>query len=831
MKNLIVLILAFTISNPLFSNSYKYFLTQKQNKTQVSFQFAKYGIKDLKTFHFFLKNEFGKDYVSNIKNMQFTLHKNIKYSDFLHCLYKSKIKYDNSDLDIAKRVLVPANVSATINPVKPSITANRRMVQNCIIEVDDTHILAENVNNCDDCSTDAIPLQFDYNFCGSFYDEVFINSNGNLSFETQYFVYNSIGIPNSSTAVIVAPFWADYDIRSCENQKITYKSEPNRLIVTYNEVGHYFNNCERTNTFQVVLTDGTDEYVGIGNNTAFYYGDMQWTTGDASEGENGFGGTPATVGLNKNDGMSYALIGRFNMDNDTYDGPEGEADGVNYLDNKCFTFKSEECNIDNCSISNLQVLLDINCEADADNIYTGNYAVEVFTSGGVGELSVYGDLSSLGTSIISNADVIDNTVNVFVEDSLGCVSSASVAAPVCDDCDFVDCGCTDADAFNYDDSANLDDDSCIYVDLSLELGPANPSTGTEYCTTITATNNDGSALSGIEINISSSENNVNSYNENFITDESGQIEFCYTSNSSGLDQSIVTAGSITQSFSTNWVNTTVECSNEPGVMQSSNSVVCGAGSFYTREAFSVVNSSSTKAYVIHENKNFDGTEYIAMQTSSRFYSPGTTHNNKPLYISAVIGKAGEDGFPMLDDACTVWTPYGAYVVFFNPVNINVMDENCSNGKYYVDVKVSGGVGGISPIRAYKSVSDGKTLYRNMSPNDILSFGPYPGSGSYNIQAFGAKGCNGALANDYLCSGLNRILNFSANSGIVKFAYFNEDITIKNVEVFNLKAQTIPVELSIDQHQCELQILNNATGLFVIKVLLSNKEVDYIKILR
>jgi len=791
MKNLIVLVLAIFIATPMFSRSYTYFLTQKQNEAQVSFQFSKYGIKDLKTFHYFLKNEFGKAYVSDVENMRFTLLKNIKYSEFLHCLFKSKIKYNNDDLDIAKRVLVTANVSATINPVKPSISAKRNLSQSCIIEVDDTHILAENVNDCDDCSTNAIPLQFDYNFCGSFYDEVYINSNGNLSFGTQYFVYNSIGIPNSSTAVIIAPFWADFDIRSCENQKVTYKSEPNRLIVTYNEVGHYFNNCERTNTFQVVLTDGTDEYVGVGNNTAFYYGDMQWTTGDSSDGENGFG----------------------------------------YLDNKCFTFKSEDCNIDNCSISNLQVLLDINCEADANDIYTGNYAVEVFTSGGVGELSIYGDISSFGTSVISNAEVIDNTVNVFVEDSFGCVSSASVATPVCNDCEFVNCGCTDAEAFNYDDSANLDDDSCVYVDLTLNLGPANPSTGTEYCTTITATDNDGLALSGIEINIASAASNVNIYNENLTTNDNGQVEFCYTSTSSGLDQSIVTAGSITQSFLVNWVNTAAECTNEPGVMQSSNSVVCGTGSFYTREAFSVVNSSSTKAYVLHENKNFDGSEYITIQSSSRFYSPGAAHNNKPLYISAVIGPAGNDGFPRLDDACTVWTSYGAYVVFFNPVNINVMDENCSNGKYYLDVQVHGGVGGISPQRAYKSVTDGKRTYRNMSPDDVLSFGPYPGSGSYNIQALGAKGCKGALAEDYLCSGLNRMLNFSANSDIIKFAYFNEDITIKNVEVFNLKSQTILTELSIDQHQCELRILNDVTGLFVIKVLLSNNELDYIKILR
>lgn len=36
---------------------------------------------------------------------------------------------------------------------------------------------------------------------------------------------------------------------------------------------------------------------------------MQWTTGDASDGTDGFGGTPATVGANKGDGDGVAFMG------------------------------------------------------------------------------------------------------------------------------------------------------------------------------------------------------------------------------------------------------------------------------------------------------------------------------------------------------------------------------------------------------------------------------------------------------------------------------------------------------------------------------------------
>ena len=37
-------------------------------------------------------------------------------------------------------------------------------------------------------------------------------------------------------------------------------------------------------------------------------GEIQWTTGDASDGVGGLGGTPAQVGFNAGDGQRYAAI-------------------------------------------------------------------------------------------------------------------------------------------------------------------------------------------------------------------------------------------------------------------------------------------------------------------------------------------------------------------------------------------------------------------------------------------------------------------------------------------------------------------------------------------
>ena len=68
----------------------------------------------------------------------------------------------------------------------------------------------------------------------------------------------------------------------------------------------FIHNCfSQTNTFQcVMVTDGTISFV------IFLYADggIQWTTGDASDGVDGFGGTPAQVGFNAGDGNRSATL-------------------------------------------------------------------------------------------------------------------------------------------------------------------------------------------------------------------------------------------------------------------------------------------------------------------------------------------------------------------------------------------------------------------------------------------------------------------------------------------------------------------------------------------
>ncbi|MBK8364521.1 MAG: hypothetical protein IPL24_12920 [Bacteroidetes bacterium] len=88
----------------------------------------------------------------------------------------------------------------------------------------------------------------------------------------------------------------------------------------------------------MIITDGFDPLLPPGSNVSFCYQDMQWTTGDASQGAGGFGGVPATVGVNSGNGTDYIQIGLFDQAGSQYDGPFANNDGIDALDNQSFIF-------------------------------------------------------------------------------------------------------------------------------------------------------------------------------------------------------------------------------------------------------------------------------------------------------------------------------------------------------------------------------------------------------------------------------------------------------------------------------------------------------------
>ncbi len=145
------------------------------------------------------------------------------------------------------------------------------------------------------------------NFFDNTYSEFYINNNGNVTFNESLSNYTPQAFPVSQQPMI-APFWGDVDT-SCADCGEVYIGSPNAntVVVTWNEVGFFSSDSSLTNTFQLVLIDRDD--TGAGNfDVEFRYEDINWTTGDASGGSGGLGGTPAQAGYDAGDGVNFFVV-------------------------------------------------------------------------------------------------------------------------------------------------------------------------------------------------------------------------------------------------------------------------------------------------------------------------------------------------------------------------------------------------------------------------------------------------------------------------------------------------------------------------------------------
>lgn len=195
---------------------------------------------------------------------------------------------------------------------------------------------ADPLQRNDDDFAGPFNLGFNFNIYGQAFNQVFINNNGNLTFGNGDSGFTPFAFP-AAGAPRVAPFFADVDTRNPNSGVVHYRQDASALIVTWDNVGYFNGQADKTNTFQVVISNGADPRIGIGNNVCFSYDNMSWTTGSASGGVNGFGGSAATVGVNAGNGRDFFTISRFDHPGVDFAGPAGIS-GVDSLDNQDFCF-------------------------------------------------------------------------------------------------------------------------------------------------------------------------------------------------------------------------------------------------------------------------------------------------------------------------------------------------------------------------------------------------------------------------------------------------------------------------------------------------------------
>ena len=246
---------------------------------------------------------------------------------------------------------VPSQKNLVYHPNQPS-TAGPNC--SCIATIDTSFHVAEFTNGTppdyrnDDGSTNAKAIPFTFCLYGTNYTSLYINNNGNVSFTAAYGTYTPVGFP-SNQYVMVAPFWGDVETTGAGSGLVYYKIMPHYMIVQWDSVGYFNNHADKRNSFQVIITDGSDPILPSGNNIAFCYGSMEWTTGDASSGINGFDGNPAepaTVGVNKGDGITDYQLGEFGIPGVSYTGAYlPNINGVSWLNYQSLYFNS--CNSTN----------------------------------------------------------------------------------------------------------------------------------------------------------------------------------------------------------------------------------------------------------------------------------------------------------------------------------------------------------------------------------------------------------------------------------------------------------------------------------------------------
>ena len=153
------------------------------------------------------------------------------------------------------------------------------------------------------------------NFFGHSYTGFYLNNNGSVTFNTASSSFTPSAITGSTSNPVIAAYWADIDTRggsvtptpggtSTGTNLLWYDLDPvtRTFTATWDDVGYYSSQTNKLNAFQLSIHQINPE----GDfDITFRYENIDWTTGNASGGSNGLGGTPARAGYSAGNGVEY----------------------------------------------------------------------------------------------------------------------------------------------------------------------------------------------------------------------------------------------------------------------------------------------------------------------------------------------------------------------------------------------------------------------------------------------------------------------------------------------------------------------------------------------
>ena len=261
----------------------------------------------------------------------------------------------------------------------------------------------------DDRSTPQIDITAAFsgglNFFGTNYTGLYLNNNGNITFGSPTGEFTPFVLTGSTGNPIIAAFFADVDTgggatvttpggTSTGTNLVYWDIDPVTHIftATWDDVGYFAGHTDKRDAFQIRLIDRSATGAAGDFDIELRYETLEWTTGDASGGVGGLGGTVARAGYSSGNGTNFFEL--------TQSGDEsamlGLSDASNVDEAGVFVFA-----VRNGQVSTFAV------DADTSSITEGNSGTTdvTFTVSRTGDLSSALDVTYTVGGTIDAADL------------------------------------------------------------------------------------------------------------------------------------------------------------------------------------------------------------------------------------------------------------------------------------------------------------------------------------------------------------------------------------------------------------------------------------------
>ena len=144
-------------------------------------------------------------------------------------------------------------------------------------------------SRADDIATGPIPIGFPINFFGTTYSQLFVGTNGYVTFDFGKTGFDPENLVNYSTKII-AGFYGDVDTSNAQSGLISWGQGTvggrQAFATNWTNVGYFNSRIDKQNTFQIVIISRSDRAQGDFD-FELNYNQIQWETGDFSGGTNG----------------------------------------------------------------------------------------------------------------------------------------------------------------------------------------------------------------------------------------------------------------------------------------------------------------------------------------------------------------------------------------------------------------------------------------------------------------------------------------------------------------------------------------------------------------